>query len=173
MAHKQQIEFCKSVKDKFPEKFIGSVLDVGSLDINGNNRYLFDGCEYTGIDLCSGKNVDIPVACHLIRSWQGCFDIIISTECFEHDEHWKESLQNIIRMLKSNGLFIFTCATIGRKPHGIPECRPSDSPGTNHYYKNLTIKDINEAINVKELFKDFDFIIDLGTKTLMFWGVKK
>ena len=43
MAHERQQEFCKKVKDIFPEYFKGvNVCDVGSLDINGNNHYLFE-----------------------------------------------------------------------------------------------------------------------------------
>ena len=54
MAHKAQREFCDSVRNKYSDMFKGKkVLDIGSLDNNGNNRFLFDDCEYLGIDLCS------------------------------------------------------------------------------------------------------------------------
>ena len=54
MAHKAQREFCDSVRVKYPEMFKGKkVLDVGSLDNNGNNRFLFENCEYIGIDVGS------------------------------------------------------------------------------------------------------------------------
>ena len=116
MAHKEQIEFCKSVKDKFRDKFINAnVLDCGSLDINGNNRYLFENCNYIGIDVGIGKNVDIVCLISEYDANDSSLDIIISTEAFEHDIHYGDSLRNIIRMLKPNGLFMFTCATIGRK----------------------------------------------------------
>lgn len=43
MAHEAQIKYLLQVKSKFPERFINCrVLDIGSLDLNGNNRYLFD-----------------------------------------------------------------------------------------------------------------------------------
>lgn len=48
MAHKAQITYCNQIKQLYPEYFIGkNVLDVGSMDINGNNRYLFTDCNYT------------------------------------------------------------------------------------------------------------------------------
>ena len=61
MAHKQQKAFCKSVRSKYKKYFKSVVVvDVGSLDINGNNRYLFDfRSRYLGIDLYRGINVDI------------------------------------------------------------------------------------------------------------------
>ena len=35
------------------------ILDVGSGDINGNNKYLFKNCEYNGNDVIEAKNVTI------------------------------------------------------------------------------------------------------------------
>ena len=60
MAHPEQAVFCNSVKNQFSQKFSNAdVLDIGSLDINGNNRYLFSNCTYTGVDIGQGKNVDV------------------------------------------------------------------------------------------------------------------
>ena len=47
MAHKEQQEYLLSIKDKFPERFQNcSVLDIGSLDINGSNSYLFSDARF-------------------------------------------------------------------------------------------------------------------------------
>ena len=46
MAHHAQQEYCKSIKQMFPNLFTGKVLDIGSMDINGNNRYLFENFEF-------------------------------------------------------------------------------------------------------------------------------
>ena len=52
MAHQEQINFCLYVKEKYPTFFNNKkVLDVGSGDINGNNRYLFEDCDYFGCDV--------------------------------------------------------------------------------------------------------------------------
>ena len=53
MAHQAQRDFFLKVRDKFPDKFQNCyVLDIGSLDINGNNKYLFSGdFLYTGVDV--------------------------------------------------------------------------------------------------------------------------
>ena len=46
MAHPQQVSFLNLVKQKFPEKFKNcNVVDIGSLDINGNTRFLFEDFE--------------------------------------------------------------------------------------------------------------------------------
>lgn len=58
MAHIEQVEYCSKVKNKFPEWFINKfVLDIGSLDINGNNQYLFSNCPYLGLDIGDRKSV--------------------------------------------------------------------------------------------------------------------
>lgn len=47
MAHIEQVEFCKKIKNKFLNHFFNKkVLDIGSLDINGNNKNYIINLEY-------------------------------------------------------------------------------------------------------------------------------
>lgn len=174
MAHLQQKVFCEEIRNRFPNSFTCVIaLDVGSLDINGNNSNLFDDLSfYTGLDIIEGRNVDTVCPVHEYKTSQK-FDTIVSTECFEHDQYYKESLNAIITLLKPNGLFLFTCATEGREEHGTSRVRPEESPATVNYYKNLTIADIQEVIPIDDIFKEYEFRIDPESKTLMFWGIKK
>jgi len=172
--HTYQKQFCKSVQELYPQYFIEKkVLDCGSLDINGNNKYLFENCQYIGIDISSGSNVDIVSLIHEFDHPDKSFDTIISTETFEHDMYYEKSLKNICRLLKSNGLFLFTCATIGRKEHGTINNTPQNSPFTNNYYKNLTEQDIRDSIDLDNLFVDYRFEINEISYDLYFWGIKK
>ena len=174
MAHKEQRDFCKSVKARRPRHFKDcKVLDCGSLDINGSNKPLFDDCDYIGADLGEGKNVDIISTLHTLPFADEHFDTIISTECFEHDRHFIGSLKNITRMLSKGGLFIFTCATTGRREHGTTRTSPADAPFTNDYYMNITESDIRAVLNVGSLFSDYQFSEVHTTHDLQFWGVKK
>ena len=179
MAHSQQIKFCNSVKKKFPEFFHGKwVLDIGSLDINGNNQFLFTECGYIGIDLLPGKNVDIASKAHELLLPDACFDVIISTECFEHDPFYTQTITNIVRMLKPGGLFLFTCATTGRPEHGTRRTTPQDAPlilafgEWGDYYKNLTEDDIRDTLSVEKTFSQFEFSCQYTTCDLYFWGIK-
>lgn len=179
MAHKEQKQFLLSVKERFPERFQNcSVLDIGSLDINGNNRYLFSNYTYIGLDIGEGKNVDVVCRGHEYKS-QKQFDIVISTECFEHDEFWNLTIENAISLTKSSGLFLFTCATTGRPEHGTKRTCSWASPFTsqieNDYYGNLTENDIRSKINVEEYFLEFEFKNTEGSvmPDLYFWGIKK
>src|SRR5438270_2474900 len=126
MAHAQQKAFCESVKARFPDAFIGKrVLDIGSLNINGDNRFLFTDCRYTRLDVVPGPNVDIVQKAHLHK---GEYDNIISTECLEHDLFWMATLGAVKSMLCSGGLFVLTCATTGRHEHGTARTTPQDAP---------------------------------------------
>jgi SAM-dependent methyltransferase len=180
MAHANQIEFCKKIKNKFPDFFKDKkVLDVGSLDINGNNRYLFENCEYTGIDIGPGKNVDIVSLGHKFDAPDESYDFIISTECFEHDMYYELTIKNIYRMLKSKGFFLFTCATTGRREHGTKRTSPRDAPlltafdKWSDYYKNLTADDIKKIYDLDKIFSKHEFEINKKSHDLYFYGIKK
>ena len=181
MAHPQQQEYCLKIKAQHPKYFDNvNVLDVGSLDINGSNRYLFSGVftTYTGLDIAAGRNVTVVSKGHEWSAPDACYDIIISTECFEHDKYYPQTLTNIIRMLKPNGMFLFTCATTGRAEHGTIQSDVYSSPLTSQipewcsYYKNLTEDDIRQAIDVDKKFKKYQFETNPYSHDLYFFGIK-
>lgn len=181
MAHPEQQQFCNKVRARYPSFFQNVVvLDVGSLDINGSNRNLFtDGVTYTGIDIAEGRNVDAVSKAHEWNTPDGSYDTIISTECFEHDMFYAQTLGNIYRMLRRGGLFVFTCATNGRPEHGTSRCLGGDSPFTSKiaewcdYYKNLDERDIRQVLNVEELFSEHLFETNPTSHDLYFYGIKR
>lgn len=181
MAHAQQQEFCKKIASEFPKYFTGKrVLDIGSLDINGNNRFFLTDCNYVGLDVGEGENVDVVQVAHLYDAPDESFDLIISTEVFEHDMFYEKSIANVIRMLKPGGAFIFTCASTGRPEHGT---RRSDgsfaapllariSDEWSDYYKNLTEEDIRSIPGFNQAFPDGIFEYNSYPGDLYFFGVK-
>jgi hypothetical protein len=180
--HEQVQEFCTKMQVLHPEYFSNAnVLDVGSLDINGNNRYLFNNCIYTGLDLGDGKNVDIVSPTHLFQAPNNHYDFIISTECFEHDMHWEKSIINIIRMLKPNGAFMFTCASTGRHEHGTERTDAGYSAPFlltmqnewKNYYRNLTENDIMSIKGFEDNWSYYYFEYNPNPGDLYFFGVKK
>lgn len=179
MAHPQQQEFCKSIQQKYPDFFKESlVLDIGSLDINGNNQYLFENSLYFGVDVAAGRNVDIISKGHELMFHDATFDLIISTECFEHDQYYPDTIKNIYRMLKPGGMFIFTCATTGRPEHGTSRTTPHDAPllqsieNWSDYYKNLTESDIRDIFDIDMNFQSYEFTTNTESCDLYFWGIK-
>ena len=179
--HPEARDFTLFVKQILGEFFINKrVLDVGSGDINGNNRFLFTNCEYEGNDVIQANNVTIVSKTKDLPFTDNIFDTIISTECFEHDPEYKESFIKIYNMLKPDGLFCFTCASTDRPEHGTRRTSPRDSYGTignledmSDYYKNLTEIDINEVLELNKLFVVWDTYYNCSSKELYFIGIKK
>ena len=177
--HPEARDFTVFVKSQLPEFFTNKkVLDVGSGDINGNNRFLFDNCEYHGNDVFAANNVTIVSKTSALPFGPETFDTIISTECFEHDPEYSESFQKILSMLKPGGLFLFTCATTGRHEHGTRRTSPGDSYGTignvegwTDYYKNLTFDDLKNSIDINA-FSQYEHHNHSYAHDLYFWGIK-
>jgi SAM-dependent methyltransferase len=184
--HLEARRFTERVKALFPAFFTGGkrVLDVGSGDINGNNRFLFDAsCHYEGIDVAEGPNVTTVCPAGDFRPTESAvYDAIISTECFEHDIDFVRSFRNIVRLLKPGGLFVFTCASTGRAEHGTARCHVAASLSTKidvnsetwypNYYRNLTPDDVQRAVPIHAYFDSFAFETDRKACDMYFWGVR-
>lgn len=172
MAHLNQVLFCIKVKSLFPAFFHEkTVLDVGSMDINGNNRYLFDACVYTGLDIMKGNNVDVIKPVHEYETRKQ-FSTIISTEMLEHDINWAESLKAMTRLLKPGGFLLITCATTGRPEHGTKRTTPECSPATTDYYRNITEDDIRSIPGWLNQFLFYRFSVNPISHDLQFYGIK-
>ena len=164
MSHSTQQDFILYTKNKFPNYFINSkVLEVGSLDINGSMRSFFSECDYLGIDVGEGQGVDLVVQGQEYDAPDESYDVCASGECFEHNPYWAETFSNMVRMCKSGGLVLFTCATTGRKEHGTSRTDSGSSPLTVgigwEYYKNLTEQDFLESFeeSFDEIFSEYEF----------------
>jgi SAM-dependent methyltransferase len=179
--HAEARDFTLFVKQLFPEFFnsINKVLDVGSGDINGNNRFLFNPrSEYHGNDVYAARNVTIVSKTKDLPFPDETFDVIVSTECFEHDPEYEQSFQKILKMLKPGGLFVFTCASTKRPEHGTRRTSRGDSYGTiagipdmQDYYKNLTIQDVETCIDLS-VFKTKAAYYNMRACDLYFYGIK-
>ena len=179
--HTEARDFTLFIKSILSDFFIGKIiLDVGSGDINGNNNFLFENCEYNGNDVIEAPNVTIVSKTKDLPFQDNTFDTIISTECFEHDPEYKESFIKIYNMLKPDGLFCFTCASTNRPEHGTRRSTPHDSYGTignledmSDYYKNLTEIDLNDVLSLNTMFSVWDTYYNSHSRDLYFVGIKK
>ena len=158
MSHHSQLDFVSRVKAKFPHAFNKTkVLEVGSLNINGTVRIFFDDCDYLGVDIGPGKDVDLVCPGHKLDILPNTFDTTISCECFEHDKYWMLTFQKMYELTKYRGLVIFSCATTGRPEHGTTRTSPADAPFTNDYYRNLTEEDFVGAFDLGQMFDEYAF----------------
>lgn len=145
MAHAAQFEFIRRISAVFPAHFRRRrVLEIGSLNINGSVRQFFQDCDYTGIDVARGPGVDVVCGGHVFEAPP--FDVVISCEAMEHNPHWEDTMRNMVRLCRPDGLVLMTCATTGRPEHGTSISQPGDSPLTLSigwdYYRNLTASDL-------------------------------
>lgn len=175
MAHLSQIDFFQSVRNFFPSKFKKSrILEVGSLDINGSVRSLFDECDYVGVDVGVGDGVDLICQAQDLEFPSNEFDVSISGEVMEHNPFWVESLANMFRMTRSGGLVIMSCASNGRPEHGTDRTSNSDAPLVPwNYYRNLGEADLYSAFDLSLWFDDFLVITNWDSYDLYFVGLKK
>jgi SAM-dependent methyltransferase len=171
MAHPEQREFFTELQGEFPEMFFDvSVLEIGSLNINGTVRDFFDAKEYVGVDVADGPGVDVVAQGQELEYADNSFDVAVSAECFEHNPYWLETFDNMVRM--SRKYVVFTCASTGRPEHGTSATTPADSPFTVEwdYYRNLDETDflINYDFGVFDFYR---FVYNSDSCDLYFVGV--
>ena len=168
MAHKKQIEFCISIKETFPEHFCNKkVLDVGSMDINGNERFLFTDCDYTGLDIGLGPNVDVvcPVHLHVVR-----YDTIVCVNTLEHDRYYRKSIPKMVEL--AIGILMISVPGPGHPEHGTDNISPESSPHTNSYYKNLDPGELLFLLSPANNFNKWGFYHYKRGFEMYFWGIK-
>ena len=177
MAHWSQYEFVKISRQFFPSHFRRTrVLEIGSLDINGSVRDLFDECEYLGLDVAPGKGVDLVCQGQDFDAPTGSFDVVLSCEAMEHNPHWAETFLNMVRLCRPGGLVIMTCATTGRPEHGTARTSPTASPLTVElgwsYYRNLRRRNFDASNHLKATFSDYCFWTNWASFDLLFCGIR-
>lgn len=97
----------KFIDDYLQNKTDLIILDVGSYDVNGNYRYLFQqkGWTYVGGDIKPGPNVDIVF--NNMYNWDiesKFFDVVISGQAIEHIQDMKQWIIEVSRIIKVGGI---------------------------------------------------------------------
>lgn len=133
--HDNARKFVASIASRLPAM---TVAEIGSRNVNGSVRYLFDGF-YVGVDLVSGPGVDIVADG---ATWDGdgrTYDCIVCCEVLEHAANAGEICRNIGRLLNNGGMAIITVAGPNRKPHSAVDGGPLRE---GEYYANVLPDDI-------------------------------
>lgn len=116
-AYNHGLDFCKKYCSPLGDKI---VLDVGSYDVNGTLKPIFEKAkQYIGLDQHAGPNVDITGSSHNIPLDNETIDIIVSSSCFEHDNMFWITFKEMCRVLKRDGL-IYINAPSGGRYHAYP-----------------------------------------------------
>lgn len=129
--HDEVIGWLREAKRRYPGRWRGPVLEVGSYDLNGSARDLFPGdVEYVGVDRREGRGVDVVALASEAPARPGGWQVVVSTEMLEHDHDWRGSVRRMVEVVADGGLIVVTCAGPARKAHEV-EC------GHENHYQNV------------------------------------
>jgi len=119
-----------------------TVLDIGGRNINGTCKQLFPNARYVALDIVAADGVDIVADA---ADWNPNeeFDVVVSTEVFEHAERWPDIVRTAFRACKPGGMFIVTAATHGRAVHSASGKGTLD-PG--EWYENVDSEKLRGAL---------------------------
>lgn len=146
MCHPSCITFARTQLSA--EEVAGrSVLEVGSLDVNGSVRPFVEALRpavYVGVDIEHGPRVDevCDVTQLTERFGEGHFDLVISTELVEHVRDWRTAFSNLKRVLRPGGTILVTTRSEGFAMHGWP-----------HDYWRYEPEDMHR------IFEDFEAVV--------------
>jgi SAM-dependent methyltransferase len=179
VSHPEQIGFFEVVA-RANQALVrtATVLEIGSYDVNGSVRRVFAAAKrYVGIDLVRGPGVDVVQYGHTVSAADGSFDVVISGECLEHDEHWRETFATMCRLTRPGGLVAFTCASRGRPEHGTHRTDQRESPGTQSrgldHYQNLGEQDFRTMPGFDQWFDRCLFWYNPVSWDLYFAGARR
>ena len=109
--HESSLYHMRSFRDRFlAEKESQSlqIADLGSYDVNGSYRPLFENpnWNYLGLDVSAGPNVDIVLSnpYRWTALANNSIDVVVSGQALEHIEFFWLTIMEISRILKPGGL---------------------------------------------------------------------
>ena len=103
-----------------------TIYDLGSLDVNGSYRPLFDEAawQYRGLDMSAGKNVDMVLEnpYHWSEIKSNSVDVVISGQAFEHMDYFWVTMLEVARVLKAGGLCCIIAPSSGYEHRYPVDC---------------------------------------------------
>ena len=142
------------------------VLELGGRDVNGGVRDLVPHEEWHSVDIANGPGVDTVADASLVSIGVGTWDLVVSTEVFEHTPLGREITANAFRHLRHGGAFVATMAGPGRGPHGASG-EPSPPPG--EHYANVEPEELLSWL-IDAGFVDCE--VEQQGADVRCWGVK-
>ena len=147
-------------KEKWPEHFSRcTVLEVGSLNINGSVRKYFDNCLYLGIDWRDGLCVD-EVSLASEFTFNSKFHTIVSCNMLEHDPYWEDSIINMLFLLESGGRIFLEWGGANSPEHFV-ETAPD---GKFHGLEGDKVFNFvsSENLVIEQFYVEADFMRQIG-----------
>jgi len=153
------------IMERFASKYLSKddhlkILDVGSFDVNGAYRPIFDApnWEYKGLDISKGKNVDIVAKGHYdFGLAENTYDVVVSGNAMEHVEAIWLWMKQVALVLKPGGLLCVEAPTrirIHRFPVDCWRIMPDGLRYLVGRHAGLDVLEceIDETSSVKDIF---------------------
>lgn len=150
----------------------GRVLDVGSLDVNGNIRDKFVGFNYLGIDMRPGKNVDVDINAHDLKETfkKGEFDLVVCFDTLEHDDQFWLTIENMKWILKTGGWLLVGTPSINHPIHRHPF---DYYRFTSDSFRDFIFKDMDNVFIEEQFYNKGNPDFDVNRPDqVMGWGQK-
>lgn len=143
-------------------------LDFGGRDINGSTRELLPNTKWTGLDIVPGPGVDIVRDATL--DWPDdykTYDMVITTELFEHVEDWRGVIRTCAQALSNSGeeMLFITCASTGRRPHGASG---EMDPPPGEWYQNIEPDEMRRQLS--KFFAHFEVTYNPNPGDIYAWA---
>lgn len=114
-------------------------------------QHLFINSRYFVID---------PTKNNLSKIEDNSFNVSMSIDYFQYSQNFLFEFEQLHRV--SSKFVMFSCAAAGRTPDL-----------TKGHYKNLTMSDFYNNIDIESMFDSYSFDTDHQYSDLYFWGVKR
>lgn len=98
----------------------GSVLEIGSYNVNGTARDAIRHASWLGVDMREGPGVDLVADASALPLEYGAYDCVVIAECLEHCEDWRAVLSEGWRCLRIGGTLAVTTPAPGFPRHDYP-----------------------------------------------------
>ena len=114
--HDGAMQFAKQFFDLYVENDEAiKIVDVGAHDVNGSLRSVAPrNCEYVGVDFVSGKGVDVVLRDPYSLPFEdNSIDACVCSSCFEHSEFFWLLFNELLRILKPDGVLYVNAPSNG------------------------------------------------------------
>jgi hypothetical protein len=148
-----------------------SVLEVGSRNINGGVRDLFNGHDtvFEGVDIVDGPGVDY-VCDATIELPTGPYDAVVCCEVFEHCARWPQIVKRAHLALMDRGVVLLTMAGPGRPPHSAAD---GGQLGAGEFYRNVEPACLGRALRAAGFTNVEVDVLDTDVRAVAVKGVSR